>query len=148
VAIHSHMETSSLPRLRVWTRPTWPLASGSVSTCAPLVGLLRNYSLGMDPHGAVPNPYVCHSDLRPGEVRCRHVSRPLQMEPGPTQVPFGPQPGIGTVLPRALCCIVKVARHSLTRAFGMGAARIKHEQEALFVPVTSGVCPALTGSCQ
>lgn len=56
MAIHSHMETGNLPRLRVWTRPTGPLASGSVSTCAPSVGLLGNYTLGMDPHGRSQTP--------------------------------------------------------------------------------------------
>jgi hypothetical protein len=45
------------------------------------------------------DPYVCHPDLRPEEVRCCYMSGPLWMGPRPPQVSFGPPVRRGLGLP-------------------------------------------------
>lgn len=90
MAICSNVITDDLSRLRVWARPMRPLASRLVSPCAPSMELHGNYTLGSDPCGAASKRYLCRLDLLLEEVRCRHVSRTLRVEPGPAQVPIGP----------------------------------------------------------
>jgi hypothetical protein len=92
MSIRSHRWTSSLPWLRVWVRPVGPLNFGPLPSHALKVGLLAIYTLGPNHRETFSDPYVCRPDLRPGEARCSHVSKPSQMSLWPLQVPSEPQP--------------------------------------------------------
>jgi hypothetical protein len=90
VATCSHGGTSGLPRLRACALLAGSLTSEPALPRALSVGLVDDYTLGLDPRGMVLGPHVCRLNLRPREVQRRHMSWPIRMGPGSPQVPSRP----------------------------------------------------------
>jgi hypothetical protein len=157
MATHRQVMTDGLPRLNVWVRLMKPPVGGSVSPWVLSIELFNNCSLGPDPRDMVLDLYMCHLDLRPGEVLCYHVSGLLQMKPGFPQVPVRPPArggpgapclhvflalalcsGRDPVLVRGLWCMAKANRSSSSRAPGVGAARIERGQDTRLSKLVAG----------